>query len=136
MPPVISAALVVASAALMLAAGHTLAGAGWTSARPLGIGGGLTIQLALFLERRGVRRRANRTRHGRAWAFQLCASALIAASGVGLAFIGHSAATGGWWPVGVAAAAPLIAVVAAAPLNRAAAEIRRTRATLRAGPFV
>lgn len=127
-PPAVAAALVITSGAFMLAAGYTLARTGWASARPFAIGGGATIQLALFLERRVVRERANRTRHGRAWMPQVGATALMGSAGAGLVFIGHAASTAGWWPV-TPAVAPLLAIVAAAAaLNRAAAEIRGTRA--------
>lgn len=120
------AALVAVSAAWMLAAGHTVADDGLARARPLLLAGGLSIQLAFYVQRRATRLRGDHPKRGRAWVQQLIAAGCIAACGLGLVLVGHTAFTSGWWPIGVAIVPLLSGVAAAGTFNRAAAQIRLT----------
>src|SRR5918995_3507206 len=86
--PYIAAILASISGFMMVNAGVTISAGGWGSARPFALGGGITIQAALFMERRGVRARgAPGSELGRPVALQLGAAAFVLATGVGLVWI-------------------------------------------------
>lgn len=133
--PVAAAALVSVSGLLMLGVGDALAQQDWTRARPLALAGGVAVQFALAIERRGVRlRRTPSTKGGRSFVVQIAASGLVLLAGAGLVGIGAISKRHGWWPIGVAAVIPLLAVLGAAILNRRAAAIRLAKAA-RAQPW-
>ena len=114
----------LASGALMIAAGSALARSGPGAARTWAVAGGMAIQLALLVDRRGVRARDEaRVTGGRAWLAQLSASGCILATGATLAWVGFQSATGSW-PAGVALLPALLLLVPATKLNRRAAAIR------------
>lgn len=107
----------------------------WTRARPLALAGGVAVQFALAIERRGVRlRRTPSTKGGRSFVVQIAASGLVLLAGAGLVGIGAISKRHGWWPIGVAAVIPLLAVLGAAILNRRVAAIRLAKAA-RAQPW-
>ena len=113
------------SGTLMILAGMAYAEAGWGSARPFALAGGVAIQAALFTERRGVRTR------GVALAgrlspllLQAAASALILATGLALVLMGYGFVAAGPWPLAIAMLPILTILVPAAQLNRRAAAVR------------
>ena len=125
--------LIAISGMLMLAAGNTFAHLGWAKARPIALAGGVAIELALFLERRGVRQRTElRPVVGRSLLARGAASGLVLFAGAGLVAIGFFSLRHGWWPIGGAVVVPVLAVFWAGALNRRAAAIRATRLAQRA----
>jgi hypothetical protein len=127
--PVAAAVLVSVSGLLMLGVGDALAQQDWTRARPLALAGGVAVQFALAIERRGVRlRRTPSAKGGRSFVVQIAASGLVLLAGAGLVGIGAISKRHGWRPIGVAAVIPLLAVLGAAILNRRAAAIRLAKA--------
>jgi len=113
------------SGILMLAAGNRFAQSGWAEARWFALAGGIAIQTALAIERRGVRLRQERDPvTGRSLVAQIAASALILLAGAGLVAVGYFSFRRDWWPIGMSIEVPVSAVGAAMALNRRAAAIR------------
>ena len=113
--------LVALSGLLMVASGFELADSGWSGARPLALGGGLTIQTALWLERRQARQSSGVFPGRRRLGLRLASAALVATAGGTLVLVGHTAAGSGWWPPVTATVPAVLAVGIAMRLQRRAA---------------